>query len=431
MDKMIFTLQMRILATTGLKIRSSRALHIRRSRVRGCTGTVGSSVDGSYWGVQVYGSTQPLQTTDAPCNLALVPAHHRLAQETWPTDNNALSWRKVEFRFNTYQHSLRYLTITGLRNAACGRYFFIDNVHVEEECCADYMLYQNTFGMPPLTQRKDYIWAGYDVGCQWRLPGPAIVQSNQNVTFIAAAPQTFNGFSTEPGAVFDMHPGGCELIQPVQDNYEIELLGYDQGAFFDCTNSPPNNAKFTSRNATHYWVQIFDNWGGKVYDKFDAIHEQGTLYLDGYGMYTCDQQEVYTVELILYNCVSAATRIYGYSLTYFYLEDCFPYNFCDCPFADCKTGKTEMDKVASKTIIVYPNPTANEAYIKVNEDFGSNNTIVIYNQLGQEVHRQENVSLSRASQPHKISLGDLSAGIYSLSIRTSLHNYTQKLIIQK
>jgi hypothetical protein len=70
---------------------------------------------------------------------------------------------------------------------------------------------------------------------------------------------------------------------------------------------------------------------------------------------------------------------------------------------------------------VYPNPASGQ--VKVN--FEGKGNITVYNMLGQAVYHAENVENTKA-----ISLSNMTAGVYFVTVRSGNATATQKLIVK-
>ena len=87
-------------------------------------------------------------------------------------------------------------------------------------------------------------------------------------------------------------------------------------------------------------------------------------------------------------------------------------------------------EIDPETIILYPNPAENEAFISVVPYAGAKASLSIVNQLGQTVANQVFDTLT--TDPIKIDLGDYNQGIYYVVIKIEDQKViTKKLIISK
>ncbi|MFN3342201.1 MAG: T9SS type A sorting domain-containing protein, partial [Flavobacteriales bacterium] len=82
---------------------------------------------------------------------------------------------------------------------------------------------------------------------------------------------------------------------------------------------------------------------------------------------------------------------------------------------DCTSGSIGIEESAATLLRFYPNPAIDEITIFVPEGMEGSINISIYNMTGQQV-----LSKSFSGQNMiSLSLSDLSAGIYSISLSTS------------
>ncbi|HWB64277.1 MAG TPA: T9SS type A sorting domain-containing protein, partial [Chitinophagales bacterium] len=401
--------------------------------VKGCPASFLGSED--RWGVQVLGGNSVLSDgDDAYC--AIVGSRSTIGSYSW-TASNWESWRQVEFLINTEESNLRYLTITPLRTGRCDNYIYIDNVSMENYCCGDYMLYQNTNNLPPLTQRRDFIWAGYDVGAPWTTPGDVVVQSDQHVTLEAAAPQLFPGVDVQPGGVLELIPGGCEYQSP-QTNYEIDYRGNNNIVHFTCDNDLDYSLSFASFNATYYRARIFDRLGELVLDKWGFIHSIVTVYTDGSDMWagTCNLGGEYVVELELFNCETGAYTLKLFSVYFEYETNspCYPLDYCSCPEADCpgkKGGDIAMKDDEAPECSIYPNPANQEVNISLKLTEGSNCSFVLHDAIGRNILAQTQNFSTFGSYIYTLPVSGISPGIYFLDVRINQKSTIFKLVITR
>ena len=93
----------------------------------------------------------------------------------------------------------------------------------------------------------------------------------------------------------------------------------------------------------------------------------------------------------------------------------FPIMKIEKPVAINELGYTPL------TMSVYPNPAAGQATV----EFEGKGNVTMYNMLGQTVYHAENVENST-----KISLNDLTTGVYFVTVRSGNATATQKLIVK-
>lgn len=84
------------------------------------------------------------------------------------------------------------------------------------------------------------------------------------------------------------------------------------------------------------------------------------------------------------------------------------------------------DATALSTIILYPNPTQHEVFIKC--DKGGAAIWILYNLLGQEIGRHE---IDFTEKTKNIKLPDVSNGLYSYKIQFADEVFTGNLQVQK
>lgn len=327
------------------------------------------------------------------------------------------------------------IDIKDIDGGSCGgSYFLIDDVSLEYDCCAPYQLYQAFDNLPTITQRKNFIRAGYNVGASYQSPGNVIVKANQKVKFRSGGYISLEpGFIVEPGAVFVGEINDCTYDEEDFVDYNIKLDYYDQLSMLDCSNNYWHqsypfhlslNAAFYSKGATHYHVQLLNGWGQKIYDKMDYISTLITVFWNGTGSATADPSEVAVVQLRLYNCQDNILKTY--SLAY-------EYNGCS-PGAKKEWEEPmtyyESNREENKTSVkVFPNPFSKDIFV---ETLGLEQEFLEYrilNSHGQMLMNSSfNLSKSR-NEIFKIETNNLATGHYIL--QAQVNGYSKSFPIIK
>lgn len=401
--------------------------------VQGCpSSSFGSSDNSSTWGVEVYGSPDPISNSTIGTTCAIVGAHTKLGQATF-SESDFSGWRQVSITFFPYNgmgdNKVRYITITGYRDGVgCGgKYMYLDNFDLEDYCCGDYMLYQDFNNLPPLTQRRNYIYAGYNVGCTFQPVGEVTVQANQNVTFQAPDVEATyaQGFNVINPGVFTMQPGGCGIIYPTS-NYDIQLWGVDDYGTLNCHNDIiDGNAGFASLGASYYRARIFNSSGGLIYDKSAFIHEIYTLFWDGSGTFTHNLGGEALIYLQLYNC-SPIHHDSTYTYYYEYAAGCSP-DFITRPKID-SSNVVDSSPPAIADFKVFPIPAANTLYIQFNSSSDAPIGFVIFNELG-EVVKTITAETYPSNGSFTLDLKSFSSGIYLIKKNDSNATEVRKFIV--
>lgn len=333
-----------------------------------------------------------------------------------------------------------YLTFKPHYKQQCGEYMYLDNVSLENYCCADYILYHNynrsnNKTVPRITQRVDYIKAGYEAGIPHttRTAGNVIIQDTQNVIFQAKAVYLEPGFVVEPGAVFSAQVGGCELISNnVERDYKITLDWKNNAAIFKCIHDEPEFAfSFFSTNATYYRVSVFDRWGQRIYKKEDFIHWIPTVSWDGSGVNPNIPREAGDMLMLLelYNCVTGASLTKGYTIFYAY-DGCNPnYSFKMEELSEDQLNDATNNYEKQK-IILFPNPAIDNITISAKLDKDIPVLIKIFDQQGRLVKEITNLQYEPyySKFEQNIALHDFPVGIYMLQLVTNNNSYTQSFI---
>lgn len=285
------------------------------------------------------------------------------------------------------------------------------------------MRYQHCDYLPKYTSRQDFIKAGYNVGCIWQPVGNVLVKNGQNVTFQAGNyVDVTRGFDTEPGAVFEMKIGDCKNV-PSNALNDTDIIYYDNTAFFTCDWNL-NNAIFTSTGFSYYRVRIFDTWGEKVYDNMGYIDEIYTLYTNGFGIWTDVSQGEWTVLLQLFNCSYSEER--GFSLFYEYVDPCVPTN---------KTDETSSPLIFNGTnnetdgLTLFPNPATNLIWLKFVSTNDEKMSFKIFNELGELVFSEPEMSFLKGNQSHIIPTDFLRSGLYYLQAQKGTTKFIKKFTI--
>lgn len=339
-------------------------------------------------------------------------------------------------KFVSITDNMRYLSITNDVKDNCNEYVIVDNVSLEDYCCADYILYQNVnpsnvlrpFDLPAITQRKEYIRAGYNVNAPNTIKGNVVVKADKHVLFQAGNFVSLEpGFSIEPGATFEAKIGCCGLVDgfPETNPYAINLIYYTNAVYFDCSGDWQHSAAFQATGATHYRVRIFDRWGEKVYDTYGFVHETYQTYWDGTGANMINPEELYTVQLELFNCNDDSKLTKGFSFVPFYINGCHPYNKTDEVF----NTLDENSIIISEDMTIYPNPATDVINILTKEETDGLDVVLLNSmgQVAQEVHLIANNKV--ASNSFSMHTENLSRGVYCIKVRYKENTISKKIIL--
>ena len=89
-----------------------------------------------------------------------------------------------------------------------------------------------------------------------------------------------------------------------------------------------------------------------------------------------------------------------------------------------------LEKKIKNDFIIYPNPSKGVLLIKSSEDIDVLTRLTIYNSNGQMVYNERFIQIL-TDQPKHVNLGDLSTGVYYLTIQNKKDQFISKLIITK
>lgn len=373
------------------------------------------------------------QPTDYGCdgNINTYGANNVYDYSIDITSTNSFKWYSIEV-LKKFDEQFRYLMIRPKKVTDCYEYVCFDDISLENYCCSDYALYQNfdTIPLPKLTQRGDYIRAGYDVGCPNTKKDNVVVKTNENVTFQAGNNISLEpGFIVQPGAIFNLRIGGCDLVEPLDEgNYDINLLGYNNTAFFDCSGDWEHAFGFKSTGATSYNVKIFDRWGAKTYEKSDVIREQYTTYWDGTGINPNEGlQGQWVVILELYNC-SGKSLLKKFSIIYHYVNGCLPTRKTDeMTYSNVK----EFNFKLIEEFKIVPNPASNYFNVEINSDYNlTAQSFTLYNPLNQNVYSKTFEPSDRSSKiSFDVNTIDFASGVYYAVLKLGDKTESRKIII--
>ncbi len=337
-------------------------------------------------------------------------------------------WSKVEIDFPVYNGIVpyRYLVFGTYRNGECDRYVFLDNVIVEDDCCGEFMQYQNTEHLPKYTSRQEFVKAGYDVGCTWQPVGNVTVKSNQNITFQSAGYiEKLPGFNVELGGVFEERIRDCGDV-PENALNDTNLIYYPNAAFFTC-DGKINNAGFASTGFSYYRVRIFNRWGDKVFDLMGHINEIYQVYTSGEDIYTDISQGVFTIQLELFNC--SYHKLEAFSFFYEYVDPCLSASFKnDLNLPSILSSQLAID---GEEVKLYPNPASDLINLWYTTENNSNVSFVIHNEAGQLIYQRDNIPVLNKNQIHVISTNDYAGGTYFLTLLKDQKKYVKKFIVGK
>jgi hypothetical protein len=91
-------------------------------------------------------------------------------------------------------------------------------------------------------------------------------------------------------------------------------------------------------------------------------------------------------------------------------------------------GITQMNKILSNSMEVYPNPTHDKAILKVNSVKNFEGKLTLYNALGSAVY-SENVSVAEGKNQIPLNVENLTPGIYIANIKQGGETIAKKLIV--
>ena len=90
------------------------------------------------------------------------------------------------------------------------------------------------------------------------------------------------------------------------------------------------------------------------------------------------------------------------------------------------TTGTNTAMANTPSLILYPNPTGeNTVTIYSESNLGAGALLEIHNTLGELIKSER-----LAQNQQQLYVGDLSSGVYVVSVKSNNQNYCQKLIIQ-
>src|SRR4030095_15459463 len=84
----------------------------------------------------------------------------------------------------------------------------------------------------------------------------------------------------------------------------------------------------------------------------------------------------------------------------------------------------------SFAMLVFPNPTVNEIWIRIKERIYGNATIMITDITGRQVYREYLGKIDLSDFSRKVGLKNIVAGTYIIGLFTDNKFYVQKLIVQ-
>ena len=82
------------------------------------------------------------------------------------------------------------------------------------------------------------------------------------------------------------------------------------------------------------------------------------------------------------------------------------------------------------SLSIAPNPVEDQFTIELDLRQAMDAEIVIYNTAGQEVNKIASGSYAAGSQTIQASVGDLTSGVYYVTIITENHSLTEKLVVK-
>ena len=391
------------------------------------------------WGIVVYGSDKPLTNSNSTLTTGCgIDGNRVVLSETIYAANDYAGWRQVSVTFwafhderpAVHDKEIRYITFTGYRDGqgvGCGiTYQFLDNVYMQSICCGNYMLYQDCDYLPPVTQRTQYIKAGYNVGCNWQWPGEVNVESNQNVLFQAPDVEATytQGFNVVPGGVYTMQPSAsCEQIGPLS-NYDIDLIYFPQAIDFNCNPlNPPGvtqtNGTFACTGANYYMKLIYDRWCELIYEKHDFINELYTEYWDGSNTFTSARSGEVVYELTIYNCYQSLFS--KGSIYYEYQDGCNP-------MYKTQSYPDSISQAEGSDFEVYTVPTSSQISIDFSNETNGLVGFSIFNELGQVIKTIE-PTIYPQNNILKIDLDAFSSGVYIIQKNDDSGTKTKKFIV--
>lgn len=357
--------------------------------------------------VRVCGSGGEIEKTDEDCDLKVANNDklHNLHQQLLV---GRQGWEKITVDFNTFGKSIRYLSITGdIHGNNCSGsandYFFVDNVYMEDlGCCPEYQLYQNTGIASSVTERRNYIRAGSDVGAGGST-GPVNIANNANVVFRAG-----NYITLEPVFNTNLAESFVAEIKPCENNTESSEINVP---FIPNAYTPNGDAShelwcFSAFNATYYIIDVVDRWGA-LHRFEDEIANDGEICLDIDVDDLCEalwlENETgptYTTYIYLYGCGEDYTNVINVTAL--------------CPPTSRKHDNTTTD-VIPHNVQVHPNPFASELTLLFKGVYEQDDEaeILIINLNGQVVMQQ---TANPYQENHVLTTKDLAQGLYFVKV---------------
>ena len=122
------------------------------------------------------------------------------------------------------------------------------------------------------------------------------------------------------------------------------------------------------------------------------------------------------------------SEIGEYYVTAFSMGCMSTYNFTVSQKTGCSTSIEEANETANN-ILVFPNPTSENTTVQISSTENTIATITIFDLLGQKLY-SENVGLSIGQNQITLSTDQLSNGVYSLQVNSTLFKNSSSLIVQ-
>ncbi len=91
------------------------------------------------------------------------------------------------------------------------------------------------------------------------------------------------------------------------------------------------------------------------------------------------------------------------------------------------TGVSEAD---AQVVSVYPNPNKGAFWLSIDSKTAAVYDMQVLNSLGAVVHQEKNLEVNGTFK-HYFDLGELSAGMYTIVLRSDTNQITRKIIVNK
>jgi len=292
--------------------------------------------------------------------------------------------------------------------------FYVKSEQPPCEGCLDHIVYENTGQLPTLTRAGNYIQAGNN----------ATVKPGQEVSFKAPTIELLPGFTTEPGATFEIVSEDCNFL-----NYEdvpINFIG-SNNTLDKCVN-PIHGIEATG--VLYYWVEVTP-WLFPDHFVYGTSGTPTSNHIDIWDV-SNEINGTYKIELELMNCSSNIIETYLVSVSDGSCRISNPSS--DTTSNQERTDNSDCEKTEitafNKEILIYPNPVNEKLTIFYSANNSNPVFIIITDNNGKEFLKEEKQNHIGANKIN-IDIGQFPNGAYILRIISYSEIVEKKFIISR